>query len=89
MLPTMPDRNDRLSLADYVAAKGPQVRCLLCSVPADIEEQARNGKAAGVTYRVLAEWLDHVGHPGGTKGRLERHFQDGHVHPSRKLENEQ
>jgi hypothetical protein len=79
----MSQPNEPVTLAEYVAAHTPQSRCLLCTVPADIEEQACNGKSAGVTYRLLAEWLEQAGYPGGTKGRLERHFQFGHVHPSR------
>ena len=60
-------------------------RCLLCNVDPDIERQVREGKQAGVTYRVIGKWLDTVldsaitqGKPV-TKGRLERHFQQGHT----------
>lgn len=78
--------DNSISLAEFAAAEAPPTRCLLCNVHADVEAQARDGKAAGVTYRTIGEWLKTIGVPGATKGRLERHFQEEHVHPTRRTD---
>lgn len=57
-------------------------RCLLCSVEPDVEEQVQRGREAGVTYRVMMLWLGSLGYENANKGRLERHFLEGHIHPA-------
>lgn len=70
------------TLAEFAASNpDSRPRCLLCSVAPEIEQQARAGKAAGITYKVIGQWLETIVGEPVTKGRLERHFQDGH--PSR------
>lgn len=77
----MTDSTDAASLADFAAGFANVRRCILCSVSPEIEQQARDGKAAGVTYRVIGKWLETVTDFQGPigKSRLERHFQDGHT----------
>lgn len=67
------------SLAQFASRANPPRRCLLCNVPEDIERQTREGKAAGITYKLMAEWLMQLGYKDVTKGRLEKHFQNDHV----------
>lgn len=69
------------SLEAFVASlPATRSRCILCSVDPEIERQAREGKAAGITYRQIGMWLETVvGEEPITKGRLERHFQQGHT----------
>lgn len=72
------------SLMDFAADRRPNhPRCLLCSVPPEVEQEARKGKDAGVTYRVIGEWLASLGHADlenpPTQSRLQRHFQDNHI----------
>lgn len=79
----MPD-NPTPSLIEFAADRHtPTRRCLLCTVPADVELEARKGKEAGVTYRVIGEWLATLGHADPakppTQARLQRHFQDKHI----------
>jgi hypothetical protein len=66
------------SLAEFAKNEPQPRRCLLCSVPPTIERQVREGKAAGITYRVIGEWLASIGYENATKGRLEKHFQMAH-----------
>ena len=78
--------NTTVSLRDYAAAQDSSAqrpRCLLCNVPYDIEQQARQGHAAKIPYRIIGKWLETLDESYGkvTKGRLERHFHEGHVHP--------
>lgn len=72
-----------LSLTDFAKDKQPPRQCLLCAVPLDVETQAQAGKAAGITYRVIGEWLAALGYADGdkppTQSRLQRHFQDNHT----------
>lgn len=77
----MADTEPRSSLMEFAASTPDnRRRCLLCTVPPEIERQAREGKAAGVTYRQIGQWLESFLDEGPIgKGRLERHFQDGHV----------
>lgn len=72
------------SLMEFAADRRPNYRrCLLCSVPTEIEQEARKGKDAGVTYRVIGEWLASLGFADTdnppTQSRLQRHFQDAHA----------
>lgn len=71
------------SLAEFAEEHQSKARrCLLCTVPVEIEAQAQQGKAAGVTYKVIGEWLAHLGYADTTnpptQARLQRHFQDEH-----------
>lgn len=78
----MADIEPPASLQDFAASNPDnRRRCLLCTVPPEIERQAREGKEAGITYRVIGQWLESIVNDGTTiaKGRLERHFQDGHL----------
>jgi hypothetical protein len=67
------------TLTEFASTANPPRRCLLCNVPQDIERQTREGKAAGITYKLIAEWLMQLGYKNVTKGRLEKHFQNEHV----------
>jgi hypothetical protein len=71
---------DTMQSLESFAAANPdkRPRCLLCRVDADIERQAREGKAAGITYRQIGDWLTSIVGEPVTKGRLERHFQENH-----------
>lgn len=76
--------NPTPSLIEFAADRDSvQRRCLLCSVPPEIEAEAAKGKASGVTYRLIGEWLAALGYADPSKpptqGRLQRHFQDGHT----------
>lgn len=78
--------NSTLSLRDFAAAQGPsglRPRCLLCNVPLDVEQQAQQGRQAKIPYRVICQWLESLDESYGTvtKGRIERHFYEGHRHP--------
>lgn len=70
------------SLMDFAKDQPVARQCLLCSVPEEIETQAKQGKAAGITYRVIGEWLASLGYADEkkppTQSRLQRHFQDNH-----------
>jgi hypothetical protein len=70
------------SLTDFAKDIPAPRRCLLCTVPEDVEAQARAGKAAGITYKTIGEWLAHLGYADPekppTQARLQRHFQDNH-----------
>jgi hypothetical protein len=49
-------------------------------VPAEVEKEAAIGKAAGVSYQMIGEWLTSLGYGENiTKNRLERHFQLKHT----------
>lgn len=67
------------TLAEFASGANPPRRCLLCNVPEDIERQTQDGKSAGITYKLMAEWLTQLGYTNVTKGRLEKHFQNEHV----------
>jgi hypothetical protein len=72
------------SLAEYAqnSSSSRRPKCLLCSVPIEVERQAQAGKAAGIIYRVIGEWLAALGYASPedppTQSRLQRHFQDNH-----------
>jgi hypothetical protein len=86
MMAKLEKPNAAPSLADFAKDIKPSRQCILCSVPEDIEAQARAGKAAGITYPVLGDWLVALNYADAAKpprqSRLQRHFQDGHIHPS-------
>lgn len=81
----MAETQPPISLTEFAATTPDnRPRCLLCSVEPEVERQARAGKEAGITYRVIGQWLETIVDPALAtdrpinKGRLERHFQDGH-----------
>lgn len=53
-------------------------RCLVCNLPREIAQQVVSGKRNRITYRVIGEWLEKMGYPNATRGRLENHFQENH-----------
>lgn len=83
----MTDRgNAAVSLNDFAAtqrAPGGKT-CLVCELPPEVRKQLEASKgtreAPGVSYKIMGEWLSTVhGITNGTRGRLERHWQDGHA----------
>lgn len=71
------------SLAEFAAANPlRRVGCFVCNLPDDVRSQMETAKKnRTASYPTMVAWLRANGFDDATKGRIERHWQDGCVIP--------